>query len=295
MPTGMAGILCWAFLKSWVNGAIFPSDTIRISSSKPAEGKGAQCAAAPPGSAPGSRPPLGSAAALTDEHPRLLGVDPQVEGVGLARRGPQAAEAEGAAEQRGTAQPPRRGHAPAPPARGPPAPLPLLPPSAAGRPRRGGGSGGEGTGRASGGAAGGRERGAGTVLPLRRGRSALRDCGRPPAPARAEPRAGTVTHARSVTGDPWHRRVAPCRAARPPPCVRPPSRGTPAVRVAPPRSQMGRWSHSCLREETKSVRSRPPGTRGVRVRDGGSIPQAAGGCGAAAAAAGTRDTAQVRP
>lgn len=60
MPTGMAGILCWAFLKSWVNGAIFPSDTIRMSSSKPAEGKGAQSAAAPPARArlglpPGSR------------------------------------------------------------------------------------------------------------------------------------------------------------------------------------------------------------------------------------------------
>ena len=33
--TGIAGILCCAFLKSCVNGAIFPSDTIKISSSNP--------------------------------------------------------------------------------------------------------------------------------------------------------------------------------------------------------------------------------------------------------------------
>lgn len=35
MLTGMAGILCCAFLKSCVKGAIFPSETIRISSSNP--------------------------------------------------------------------------------------------------------------------------------------------------------------------------------------------------------------------------------------------------------------------
>lgn len=33
--TGIAGILCCAFLKSCVKGAIFPSETIRISSSNP--------------------------------------------------------------------------------------------------------------------------------------------------------------------------------------------------------------------------------------------------------------------
>lgn len=60
MLTGMAGILCCAFLKSWVNGAIFPSDTIRMSSSKPAEGKVERWAAAPSSPAgPCPRPPLG--------------------------------------------------------------------------------------------------------------------------------------------------------------------------------------------------------------------------------------------
>lgn len=33
--TGIAGILCCAFLKSCVKGAIFPSETIKISSSNP--------------------------------------------------------------------------------------------------------------------------------------------------------------------------------------------------------------------------------------------------------------------
>ena len=33
--TGIAGILCCALLKSWVKGAIFPSETIKISSSSP--------------------------------------------------------------------------------------------------------------------------------------------------------------------------------------------------------------------------------------------------------------------
>lgn len=75
-------------------------------------GQGPRCRARLPPPAGGWGGWGGSGAApLTEEDPRLPAVDPQVERVGLPRRGPQAAEAEGAAEQRG-AQPPRRGHAP---------------------------------------------------------------------------------------------------------------------------------------------------------------------------------------
>lgn len=94
-------------------------------------------AGAPPPSFPPSRP-------LTDEDSGLLRVDPQVERVGLPRRGPHPAQAERPAQQRRT-QPPRRGHAPRPPlpSRSRPRPSPLrrlcrcAPPPAGGRGRAG--------------------------------------------------------------------------------------------------------------------------------------------------------------
>ncbi|XP_064589582.1 atherin-like [Zonotrichia leucophrys gambelii] len=121
-----------------------------------------------------------------------------------------------------------------------------LPPSAAGRPRRGGGSGGAGAGRAAGGAAGGGERGLARSFPRRGGRGPVTPQGR------------TLP------------RVPPPSLCSSSPQGHP---GTPAVTVAPPRSQMSRWSHSCLREETKSLRSRPPAHVGFESEMGGASPK----------------------
>lgn len=146
----------------------------------------------------------------------MLGVDPHVEGVGLAGRGPQAAEAEGAAEQRG-AQPPRRGHAP--PHRPHRLPLPLRPrlPSAAAPPQARGGPDGGGGGRGGGGR-GARGGAGGALLPAGpeelRARQPLGERSVPPPALRSPPSPGG--------------RGAPC--GRPLPAEAQPSGATPLLR-----------------------------------------------------------------